>query len=182
MSSIELNTGTRTTAAPITMDEAQTEVRGAISRAIEQTNGGRVRLALVDAGVNVFADVRDGREPRGLPNHGEHALGRLGQELDRERAQFVMVFTVTGTINGVAYDKVTVWIQGERASLPTLFPGTDAARRVLYSLAERVQEYTWRNAPLLMDAAWRSHLVSLSARIGERELYLAALRPRSPSN
>ena len=175
---VQLNTATPTEADPITMDEATALVRGAVERAIVKANGSRTRLVLHEDRVSVYADVSDGREPRGLPNHGEHALGRLGQELDRERARLVIAFAVTGHINGVVYDNVSIWIQGDRASLPTLFSGTDAARRVLYGIAERVQESTWRSAPLVMDAAWRAHLVSLSARIGEREAYLAALQAK----
>lgn len=178
---VQLNTATPTEAAPITMDAAQSVVRGAVKSAVTRANTGRVRLALAggdEAKVSVFAEVRDGREPRGLPLHGEHALGRLGQELDRERARLVMVFTIAGTVNGVTYDGVTIWIQGDRASLPTLFAGTDAARKVFYGIAERVQELTWRHAPLLLDAAWRDHLRGLAARVGEREAYLAAIQAK----
>jgi hypothetical protein len=164
--------------APMTMEQARDLVIRAINRAITRASEkSRVALRLV-GDVSIYADVRDGREPRGLPSHGEHALNRLGQELDRERAHLVIVFEVDGTINGVDQGNVRIWIEESRPSLPTLFAGTAAARRVLYDLATRVPEYLWRSEAMVLDVAWSEHLRDLSKRIGEREAYLAALQAK----
>lgn len=161
------------------MDEATARVtdlvRDAVRKAREQR---RVDLVLVDV-PTVSVDVRDGREPRGLPVHGEHSLGRLGQELDRERGSLVVVFTVSGRINGIDYDDVRIWIQNGQVTLPTLFHGTDNARRILYAMACDARDRITRSAGEdVYTAAWAAHLRNLSGRIAEREAYLAALQTK----
>jgi hypothetical protein len=161
------------------MDEARDavtdQVRAAVRKAREQR-----RVELVLTGVpNFYADVRDGREPRGLPIHGEHALGRLGQELDRERARLVVVFSVSGRINGVDFDDVTIWLQGGQATLPTLLNATDNARRVLYAMArDAVDRIARECGDDVLTAAWVGHLAGLAVRIKERQNYLDALQTK----
>jgi len=161
------------------MDEATARVtdlvRDAVRKAREQR---RVDLVLTDV-PSVHVDVRDGREPRGLPVHGEHSLGRLGQELDRERGRLVVTFSVTGRINGVDFDNVRIWIEGGQVTLPTLLNATDNARRILYAMARDAVDRITRGAGVdVYTAAWAEHLRNLSGRIAEREAYLAALQTK----
>jgi hypothetical protein len=97
--------------------------------------------------------------------------------LDRERARLVVVFSVSGRINGVDFDDVRIWLEGDQATLPTLLNATDNARRILYSMArDAVGRITRTCREDATDAAWVAHLRNLSGRIAEREAYLSALQ------
>lgn len=134
----------------------------------------RVRLSLVDA-PNYYADVQNGRSPSGLPITGSHEMYRLADDLDRAAARLTVVFTVSGQINGVDFDKVTIWITDGRATLPTLFEGTAKARQVLYDVGADVARLV-RDDRVLMDSAWIDHLNRLDVRLTERADFLAAVR------
>ena len=140
----------------------------------------RINLILHGANpVAVYADVKNGRGPRDakggvvmqLPIIGSRDVSRFGDELDRERAALVVVFTVTGIINGVPYDDVTIWINDGQVTLPTLFGGTDRARQTLYTLGRAVRDEV-AAMPGLMDAAWADHCDGILSRVAEMRRYL----------
>jgi len=143
----------------------------------------RVTLTLTGENpVNVYAQVKNGRGPRSasgeivarLPIIGSRDLSRHGDELDRERSEIVVSFTVSGIINGVPYSDVTVWIQGDQVSLPTLFSGTKNARDVIYELGRTVRDSIVR-MPALHEQAWQAHLDGVISHVGEQMAYLAAV-------
>jgi hypothetical protein len=151
------------------------EVTAIIEAVIGQANAQpRVNLRL-DGAPNYYADVKNGRAPRGLPLTGSHEMYRMADELDREAAELVVVFDISGFINGIEYDKVTVWINGGRVSLPTLFHGTDKARSRLYNIGREVSELVSRDA-LLMTDAWIDHLDRLAVKLDERAAFIDAVR------
>lgn len=132
--------------------------------------------------VNVYAQVKNGRGPRKangeiaatLPIIGSRDLSRLGDDLDREWSETVVSFTVDGKINGVLYEDVTIWIQGESVTLPTLFAGTANAREILYELGRVVRDSVVR-MPALQEQAWEMHLVGVVTRVQEYHAYLNAV-------
>jgi hypothetical protein len=143
----------------------------------------RVMLGLHgENSVNVYAQVKDGRGPRTatgavaarLPIIGSRELSRLGDDLDRERAETVVVFTVDGKINGVLYEDVTIWIIGDQVTLPTLFAGTDKARGVLYELGRKVRDAVVK-ADTMQAQAWDAHLLGVINRAKEYHAYLNAV-------
>lgn len=134
----------------------------------------RVNLRLIEV-PNYYADVKDGRAPRNLPLTGSHEMYKLADQLDRDAARLVTVFTVAGTINGVDFDKVTIWINGTDVSLPTLYTGTEKARTLLYMLGRTVAEKIVA-IPAILDDAWQEHLRGLDARLDERAAFIAAVR------
>ena len=147
---------------------------------LARVNGGRVSLALHGENpVAVYADVKNGRGPRDakggvvmqLPIIGSREVSRLGDELDRERAALVVVFTVSGAINGVPYSDVTIWINDGQVTLPTLFGGTDKARHTLYMLGRGVRDEVAKMDGL-MDLAWEDHCDGILSRVAEMRRYL----------
>lgn len=139
----------------------------------------RARVALTLDSVACYATVKNGRGPRDvrgavtdrLPIIGSHDVSRLGDELDRERAELVVVFTISGTINSVEYSDVTIWIQGNQVSLPTLFSGTKNAQDVLYELGRTIRDSVI-DMPNLMDQAWEDHVNGVIAKVAEMRRYL----------
>jgi len=143
----------------------------------------RVTLALHGENpVACYSDVKNGRGPRdgkgrvvgSLPIIGSREVSRLGDELDRERAEMVVVFTVSGTINGVEYNDVTIWIAGDQVSLPTLFSGTKNARDVLYELGRTARD-SFVRMDKLQEQAWQDHVVGVTRRVDEMRAYLDAV-------
>jgi hypothetical protein len=151
----------------------------------------RPRVQLMISGtnpVNVYSTVNNGRGPRNvtgeitsrLPIIGSRDLSRMGDDLDRERAELVVVFTISGIINGVPYDNVTIWIQGnarelsDQVSLPTNFSGTKNASHIMYELGRQVRDHVVR-MPNLEEQAWQAHLAGVISRVGEHMVYLAAV-------
>ena len=143
----------------------------------------RVQLMLTGEGsVQCFAQIKNGRGPRTakgdipvrLPIMGSRDISRIGDDLDRERAELVVVFTVSGIINGVLYEGVSIWIQGDGVSLPTLFSGTQAASAILYRLGRAVRDRVVA-MPALMDQAWEGHVAAELAKIKELTDYLDAV-------
>jgi hypothetical protein len=158
---------------------------GIIAGQLTKINTSRVNLDLVgDNPITIYADVKNGRGPRGakgeitakLPIIGSREVSRLGDELDRERAALVVVFTVGGTINGVAYGDITIWINDGQVTLPTLFGGTDKARRTLYELGRAVRDDIAIVGDVLMADAWQDHVDGVLSRVLELTRYLDAVR------
>ena len=163
------------------MSENKEIVLGIIAGQLAKTNTGRINLDLEGENpIAVYADVKNGRGPRDakggvtarLPVIGSREVSRLGDELDRERAALVVVFSVSGTINGVEYSDVTIWINDGQVSLPTLFGGTDKARQTLYGLGRAVRDDLLVVGDLLMDAAWADHCDGILSRVAEYRAYL----------
>jgi hypothetical protein len=155
-------------------------VTAVVEGQLAKINTGRVSLTLHGINpVTVYADVKNGRGARGakgevvmnLPIVGSRDLSRFGDELDRERAALVVVFTVTGIINGVPYDDVTIWINDGQVTLPTLFSGTDRARQTLYTLGRAVRDEV-AAMDGLMDLAWEDHVNGVIAKVAEMRRYL----------
>lgn len=158
-------------------------VLGVIATRLAEINGNGRRINLDLHGDNpiaVYANVKNGRGPRGakgeitakLPIIGSHELSRLGDDLDRERASLVVVFTVGGVINSVEYSDVTIWINDGQVTLPTLFGGTDKARQTLYSLGRKVRDELAVVDDLLMAQAWEDHVNGVLSRVAEMRRYL----------
>ena len=163
------------------MSENKEIVLGIIAGQLARVNGGRVSLDLHGENpIAVYADVKNGRGPRDakggvvmqLPVIGSREVSRLGDELDRERAGLVVVFTVSGAINGVAYSDVTIWINDGQVTLPTLFGGTDKARHTLYMLGRGVRDDLAVVGDVLMDAVWADHCDGILSRVAEMRRYL----------
>jgi hypothetical protein len=155
-------------------------VTAVIAGQLGKINTGRINLVLHgDTPVAVYADVKNGRGPRGakgeitarLPIIGSREVSRFGDDLDRERAALVVVFTVSGLINGVPYEDVTIWINDGQVTLPTLFSGTDRARQTLYGLGRAVRDEV-AVMPGLMDQAWEAHVQGVMTRVAELRRYL----------
>ena len=159
-------------------------VLGIVADQLAKINTRRVKLDMEGlTPVAVYADVKNGRGPRGvkgevmarLPIIGSRELSRLGDELDRERAALVVVFTVGGEINGVGFTDVTIWINDGQVSLPTLFSGTDKARHTLYMLGRAVRDELAVVGDVLMDAVWADHLDGVISRALDYRVYLNAV-------
>ena len=156
-------------------------VLGIIAGQLAKVNGGRINIDLHgDNPIAVYADVKNGRGPRDakggvtmkLPIIGSREVSRFGDELDRERASLVCVFTVSGIINGVPYEDTTIWINDGQVTLPTLFSGTDRARQLLYGLGRAVRDDLAVVGDLLMAEAWEDHVNGILSRVAEMRRYL----------
>ena len=142
----------------------------------------RPRVVLALESVQFFMQVRDGRGPRKangeivarLPIIGSRDISRIGDDLDRERAELVVVFTVSGKINGLLVEGTSIWIQGDRVSLPTLAGGTPKATTILYDLGRAVRDRVVGSTELA-DDAWQKHLGDVLNRVAELTAYLNAV-------
>jgi len=147
-----------------------------IDAALEKANQQRrVNLTMVGE-PRVYADVERGRTPSGIPITGSHEMsGKFGDQLDRSSMRLSIVFELSGSINGVEFERYRVWITGHRVELPTLSTATSKARAIFYEIGRAVRDDLGRSQPVI-EGAWRVHLRGLLGLIEEREEYLRAVR------